>query len=48
MQSTISKYECPICQYIFTQPFEIMTCHHTFCKNCIDSAIEHCKTLEYQ
>jgi hypothetical protein len=43
-----SKYECPICQYILTDPHELSTCHHVFCKACIESTIEYQKSTKYQ
>ena len=30
------EYECTICQNILTNPYEIITCTHIFCKKCID------------
>lgn len=38
-----SKFECPICQCVMTDPYEINSCSHTFCKNCVFSLFQYSK-----
>ena len=37
MPSNDDLLECPICLSTYTNPYIIVSCAHTFCKNCLDS-----------
>lgn len=43
-----SAYECPICQCVLTQPYEIAVCKHIFCKKCIESTVHFNKNKKFQ